>query len=44
MKEETIGLIDGDIYAFEIAAGAEEPVNWGDGFWTLLEITHGDDR
>lgn len=32
---ETIALLDGDIFAYEIAAGAEEPINWGDGFWTL---------
>src|SRR5690554_2750865 len=31
----TIALLDGDIFAYEIAAGAEEPINWGDGFWTL---------
>lgn len=30
-----IALIDGDIFAFEIAAGAEEPIHWGDGLWTL---------
>ncbi len=32
---KTIGLIDGDIFAYEIAASAEEPINWGDGLWTL---------
>lgn len=31
----TIALMDGDIFAFEIAAGAEEPIHWGDGLWTL---------
>lgn len=31
----TIGLIDGDIFAYEIAASAEEPTHWGNGFWTL---------
>lgn len=31
----TIALMDGDIFAYEIAAGAEEPVHWGDGLWTL---------
>lgn len=31
----TIALLDGDIFAFEIASSAEEPINWGDGFWTL---------
>lgn len=31
----TIALLDGDIFAYEIAAGAEEPVHWGDGLWTL---------
>lgn len=30
-----IALIDGDIFAYEIAAGAEEPLHWGDGLWTL---------
>ncbi len=35
MAEETIALLDGDIFAYEVAAGAEEPVNWGDGIWTL---------
>lgn len=34
-KDEVIGLMDGDIFTYEIAAGAEEAVNWGDGFWTL---------
>jgi 5'-3' exonuclease len=28
-------LIDGDIVAYRAAAGAEQPVNWGDGLWTL---------
>lgn len=31
----TIALLDGDIFAFEIAAGAEEPLHWGEGLWTL---------
>lgn len=35
MSSETIALMDGDIFAYEIAAAAEEPVNWGDGLWTL---------
>lgn len=35
MSTETIALIDGDIFAYEIAAGAEEPIHWGDGLWTL---------
>ncbi|WP_018868292.1 MULTISPECIES: exonuclease [unclassified Thioalkalivibrio] len=30
-----LALIDGDIYAYEVAAGAEESINWGDGLWTL---------
>lgn len=30
-----IALIDGDIFAYEVAAGSEEPINWGDGLWTL---------
>jgi DNA polymerase-1 len=28
-------VIDGDIVAYQVAAGAESPVNWGDGLWTL---------
>lgn len=32
---KTIALLDGDIYAYEIASSAEEPVHWGDGLWTL---------
>lgn len=28
-------LIDADIVAFKAASSAENPVNWGDGFWTL---------
>ena len=32
---KTTALIDGDIFAYEIAASAEEPINWGDGLWTL---------
>lgn len=32
---KTIALIDGDIFAYEIAASVEEPINWGDGIWTL---------
>lgn len=35
MSAQTIALMDGDIFAYEVAAGAEEPVNWGDGLWTL---------
>lgn len=31
----TIALVDGDIFAFEIAAGSEEATHWGDGLWTL---------
>lgn len=31
----TVALFDGDIFAYEIAAGAEEPIHWGDGLWTL---------
>lgn len=31
----TIALIDGDIFAFEIAAGSEEATCWSDGLWTL---------
>ncbi|HCL3314588.1 TPA: hypothetical protein N2A14_002596 [Pseudomonas aeruginosa] len=31
----TIALIDGDVFAYEIAAGAEEATHWGDGLWTL---------
>lgn len=32
---KTIALIDGDIFAYEVAAGAEEAVHWGDDLWTL---------
>jgi len=38
MSEETIALMDGDIFAYEQAASAEEPVNWGDGIWTLHSL------
>lgn len=31
----TIALFDGDIFAYEAAAAAEEPINWGDDLWTL---------
>lgn len=31
----TVALFDGDVFAYEIAAGAEEAINWGDGLWTL---------
>lgn len=31
----TIALFDGDIFAYEAAAAAEEPIHWGDGLWTL---------
>ncbi|GGX91075.1 hypothetical protein GCM10007160_18190 [Litchfieldella qijiaojingensis] len=46
---ETIALLDGDIFAYEQAASAEEPIHWGDGFWTLHAfeepaITKLDDR
>jgi len=34
MKDKTL-LIDGDIVAYECAAGAERPVKWGDDLWTL---------
>jgi DNA polymerase-1 len=32
---KTIALIDGDIFAYEAAAAAETPINWGDDLWTL---------
>lgn len=32
---KTIALIDGDIYCYEIAAAAEEPIRWDDDLWTL---------
>lgn len=35
MSDKTIALLDGDIFAFEIAASAEVAVNWGDGVWSL---------
>lgn len=31
----TIAIIDGDIFAYEVAAGAEQATDWGDGLWTL---------
>ena len=31
----TIAMFDGDIFAYEAAAAAEEPINWGDDLWTL---------
>lgn len=31
----TIALFDGDIFAYEAAAAAEVPINWGDDLWTL---------
>lgn len=31
----TIALVDGDIFAYEAAAAAEEATDWGDGLWTL---------
>lgn len=35
MTEEVIGLIDGDIFAYERASAAETPTDWGEGLWTL---------
>lgn len=32
---ETIGLVDGDIYTYEIASSSEVATDWGDGMWTL---------
>jgi DNA polymerase-1 len=31
----TLLLIDGDIIAYKAATSAENPINWGDGLWTL---------
>ena len=28
-------LIDGDVVAYKIAAVCEEPIHWGNDFWTL---------
>lgn len=28
-------ILDGDIIAYQAATGAEKPVNWGEGHWTL---------
>jgi DNA polymerase-1 len=28
-------VIDGDIVAYQAAAASEQPINWGDGLWTL---------
>ena len=30
----TIALLDGDLFAFEVAAAAEVATYWGDGLWT----------
>jgi len=30
-----IALLDGDIFAYEAASAAEQPINWGGGMWTL---------
>lgn len=30
-----VALIDADIVAYQAAASAEQPFNWGDGLWTL---------
>tara|TARA_R100000152_G_C6779965_1_gene212163 strand:- start:2167 stop:2925 length:759 start_codon:yes stop_codon:yes gene_type:complete len=35
MKKETTLLIDGDIFAYRHAAGAEEAIDWGNDWWTL---------
>lgn len=46
---ETIALIDGDIYVYEVASAVETATNWGDGLWTLhadenIAIPRLDDR
>ena len=33
-------LIDADIVAFKAASACEQPVNWGDGLWTLHSFEH----
>jgi 5'-3' exonuclease len=33
-------LIDADIVAFKAAAACEQPINWGDGLWTLHSFEH----
>jgi len=35
MSKPTTLLIDGDIYAYKHAAGAEAPIDWGNDLWTL---------
>jgi len=35
MATKTIALIDGDVYAYEIASASERPIKWDDDLWTL---------
>lgn len=35
MKNDKTLLVDGDIIAYQCAAACEQPINWGDGLWTL---------
>lgn len=35
MKNDKTLLLDGDIIAYQCAAACEQPINWGDGLWTL---------
>jgi DNA polymerase-1 len=34
-KKKRVLVIDGDILAYQIATNNEQPINWGDGLWTL---------
>jgi DNA polymerase-1 len=34
-KKKKVLVIDGDILAYQIATNNEQPINWGDGLWTL---------
>lgn len=40
MSDSKTLLLDGDIIAYQCAAAAEHPTNWGDGLWTLHSYEH----
>jgi len=33
-------VIDGDIIAYKVAVRSEQPINWGNGLWTLHSYEH----